>query len=833
MRKYPQKFDKALRSGLRKDRRSARGDQALYTCSGLKPTPNGLCQIDTFTSPYTEGIVGSSISSIYHRKDAIADTERAAVTNWTLGDQWVDDSGNNEADRTPGAGAEILGDDQLIGDDHSMASAGHWVVLNSYTIWTAGAGPGGTGAYRMKPTTGVTGMSIADTNLVAILKNNTPYRIKFRISSVSGSCNLHASIIYGSTEILGSTQNFTGDGTYSAAITTGTISGGSPVVRLTKEAGTLSDECYVDYAEIFEVTGYAPTGPDYLQLANNKLVGTSGVTAGKTYYLNYTIDNYSAGTLTPYLGGTAGTARSADGTYFEAIVAGSDATGLKFLANTDFEGSVDRGDVHLYYLSNGTGSTNSVEWPFPQIFRGREVTLIAWKDQIATVNETTWVNTNLTLYDASNTSNVDTLTGSGAWHFMDFGTTWALFNGLEIVYYDPGTGKYLVWDDTAIKTGCNFRGRAVMAGFSDWPAAWKTAWQKLAEDDSAVSHTMSIDTNWVVWSPVGTGGLGSPWWLGAALASLVTTSGMDAAGFNKLREWMLRNDWGFMPLPFQGDVVRVEPLGKAIACYGTDGCCFLVPGVIGEREDRTFTFGIKSPRELRYTGIAGRSAIAVAGGDGSDENSEHVIIDTKGNLWHISPDLKVERLGYSEYGDALSTIPVGSYLPAQDEDEFYFFDGTNGLCLTRSGLSQTRQGWVSSVILNGSGTTYATVNPGETLTSTVSFTTQETDFGVPGKKTVANVIVLATCLTNPEVAVSYRYKDAGDGSETWTTTGYTPCDSSGWCSINITADEFRIVVRGTPVSGCRVHDLIVEWELHDKCFIRSFMIQEQGMPGER
>jgi hypothetical protein len=71
---------------------------------------------------------------------------------------------------------------------------------------------------------------------------------------------------------------------------------------------------------------------------------TSGITLiqGKQYLVKYTVTR-SAGSVTPNLGGTAGTARSADGTYSETIIAGSTQT-ISF-TTSGFTGTLDNVSV--------------------------------------------------------------------------------------------------------------------------------------------------------------------------------------------------------------------------------------------------------------------------------------------------------------------------------------------------------------------------------------------------------------------------------------------------------------------------------------------------------
>ena len=62
---------------------------------------------------------------------------------------------------------------------------------------------------------------------------------------------------------------------------------------------------------------------DGTQVADSDLSQSISVTNGQSYEVTFTISDYTAGTLTPRIGGTAGTGRTANGTYTEVIVAGA------------------------------------------------------------------------------------------------------------------------------------------------------------------------------------------------------------------------------------------------------------------------------------------------------------------------------------------------------------------------------------------------------------------------------------------------------------------------------------------------------------------------------
>lgn len=80
---------------------------------------------------------------------------------------------------------------------------------------------------------------------------------------------------------------------------------------------------------------------DGSQVANSSLVELNKVVIGTIYRVTFTVKNYVAGNVFPACGNTGvGTARTADGTYTEDIIA-SGNTYFYIFGNTDFVGSVD------------------------------------------------------------------------------------------------------------------------------------------------------------------------------------------------------------------------------------------------------------------------------------------------------------------------------------------------------------------------------------------------------------------------------------------------------------------------------------------------------------
>ena len=88
----------------------------------------------------------------------------------------------------------------------------------------------------------------------------------------------------------------------------------------------------------------------------------TGLVAGTNYTVTYTITGLTGGTVTANLGGTNGSARSANGTYTEAINCGSTNTRLTFTPTTTFVGSIDNVSVNpvsSYWVISGGFATHS------------------------------------------------------------------------------------------------------------------------------------------------------------------------------------------------------------------------------------------------------------------------------------------------------------------------------------------------------------------------------------------------------------------------------------------------------------------------------------------
>ncbi len=165
-------------------------------------------------------------------------------------------------------------------------------------------------------------------------------------------------------------------------------------------------------------------------------------------------------------------------------------------------------------------SLSDVQFPFPQLFRGKAVTLLAYETTVYTIDESDWSTTQLTLYNYIDRTTVGTVPkGGGIWHFVDFGTSWLLIKDGCTVFKLGDVTNTLVQTDVTVKAGCQFRGRSILGGFSssdfwsgnnfDWDFYLSKYQTQLP---SSFSLSTSIDKNYVMWSTIG-GGAGDLYWL--------------------------------------------------------------------------------------------------------------------------------------------------------------------------------------------------------------------------------------------------------------------------------------------------------------------------------
>jgi len=454
--------------------------------------------------------------------------------------------------------------------------------------------------------------------------------------------------------------------------------------------------------------------------------------------------------------------------------------GSPVLYQCDFVKPTSRGVLDPVIVENpNAGILPFTSWPFPQILRGREVTLLADSISLYVINETTWTKALETTYDFHATTSLKSIVAGGSWHLMDSGPTWVITNGVCAVTKNS-SGKALVESTVPFQTGCAHLGRGIFAGFDPagvWPNAWDTIFDTWMDASPSTfdETTVDIGENFVLWSPIG-----------RDLYALFTPP-------SDVINMMRQNQFGFMPMPWQGTVYSVKPLGKDIIVYGENGVARLFPVT-----DPYPTFGLES---LLSHGVAGRGAV---GGD----RSEHVFIDIDGCLWRIKLGEGLQRLGYEEFFVWFVGQEIAISLDTKLR-EFYLsgenYDGVGlSYILTQTGLGTSKQ--ILTSVVNAEGNLYGVYDVRSGSNATIA--TDRLDFGYKDWKTVTTVELGIDTTQDIWVAVDFRNGPA-DG---WERTSWVSLNSSGWGRIQKTAKEFRVAIKVDSYIDLALDYMNIHWQ---------------------
>jgi len=171
-------------------------------------------------------------------------------------------------------------------------------------------------------------------------------------------------------------------------------------------------------------------------------------------------------------------------------------------------------------LTNPIVGGQAVDWPFPQMFLGQDVRVLATGTDIYELS--TWTKSASKL----------TVTKSERWEFIDFGPYLVMTNGLKLCIRSFG-GTWAASDSLStmprFSTGCNFNGQMVVGNI-------KSTWY-----DCGVGS--------VAWGKIGDVNF--------------TLDGSNEAGYRQT--------------PWEGSVLRVKKLGAGIVVYCQNGIGLLRP----------------------------------------------------------------------------------------------------------------------------------------------------------------------------------------------------------------------------------------------------------------
>ena len=499
--------------------------------------------------------------------------------------------------------------------------------------------------------------------------------------------------------------------------------------------------------------------------------------------------------------------------------------------------------------SDGTDHIPSaIAFPFPQIFVGENITLLAYANAIYSVDTTTedyFEATKLAIFNVAGDAEAIIPTSTEPWHFVDLKDYWMLTNPDATVYkfhkegvVSGGVDLVKTQSNVQISTACTHKGRILIGGFESspfWSASWTSLWTYwLAKAGANYKFDATIDApgeNFVMWSSIGGGDvpqmLFDPDYFTGFLGVIPNNPAYnDEEPY--VMQLLKRNELGWVPIPFQGRVQVLKPLGDNVVAYSENGVTLLT-----QVSEPYPTFGV-----VKLLGVGVQSRSVVAG-----DAKEHVFLAKDGKLYRLSGAGAIEELGYKECFSSWITDEDRIMASFQESDRKYFFSGYSTIgdialggegcyVLTRSGMSS--MGAFANVIsiseLNGTVGAIAVERGVSYDWFDVVVQTDVIDLGKRGLKQIMRVelgLDSSNTSENVDFQVYVSYRDSRSGS--FSEEGPYKINDEGVAFPEVTGSDFKIKVvidvtqsgSGNSYDGFKLDYMNIWYQIVDKRYVRG------------
>lgn len=404
-------------------------------------------------------------------------------------------------------------------------------------------------------------------------------------------------------------------------------------------------------------------------------------------------------------------------------------------------------------------------------------------------------------------------------HMVSFGKIWFLVGDSMLLMCAPMCGtagrlssdanyvfnwRVVRWTGTKLRAMAAFNERLYIAGFDAADGRYNTAEFTSAFDIFMKSHTGAMYESFEVAKNVLFYGnfLGGDvnWPFAADLALFGLLDNTQSADFKDVYNASLREgNQGFIRLPTQGRILRMERLGAALLCYCEDSLVLVQtspenPNLHGAR--------VISPNGL------GDNGLVCCGED------FHMYVAANGKLQLVSGDYSVRELGYEEFlatfiANKSTAPPIALY--DQDKSEAYFGNGALQYVYSRGGgmgevwtaITSFHQSYTTG--LKGSRVSIAPSN------GKARIKTGATDFGNRVFKFIHDLEIGAHDVTNLRVRVLYK----NDHSTTWQAGEWHEVIRGGFTLPLTSGYEFQFELEFTPGASARIEYIKVNWQIRD------------------
>lgn len=466
----------------------------------------------------------------------------------------------------------------------------------------------------------------------------------------------------------------------------------------------------------------------------------------------------------------------------------------------------DANGLQAYEELNLVPAVSSISWPFPQVYVGDEVSLLFDATSIKSLSSNLTVGTPLTVKSYANPENNFTILGSNQWHVASFYSTWVATNGVNVVFKTnkegySGSTNLVYGDSFDMQSCCALPGRLMMGGFGSgfWNSTYTSLWNSIKSTiDADVNLSLSLRQNSIAWSSVGGGDMLWPIMVDEMISSHESGSSY-ATDDNYLYDLIKRNDFGFMPMPWQGTVLCVLPYNtRDCIVYGDNGIAHIF------YNSEMNTFGL---RKIRDFGILSRSsAVATAYG--------HFFIDSNNRAAIISNDGNIQDLGYEEWFEGL-TNPVLSY--DSINNWVYICDEDACFVFSPAGLGEAYE--VTTSIANLNGVRYGVVEALSDsgiliLTDTIKFR----DMGIKSLRS-CQFDLEGTSSASAQILTRYNRSAAFESADN------VILNQEGVTHHFVSGLEFRILLSAEVNDNFRLTHVNTRWVSSDSRYLRGMALQ--------
>lgn len=373
------------------------------------------------------------------------------------------------------------------------------------------------------------------------------------------------------------------------------------------------------------------------------------------------------------------------------------------------------------FVSPPAGSGAVTGWPNSHIERQGSLVMSFGADSVQEIDEVSLNVTSLSIYKSSDETSVPSPDLAGYWHLSGFRNNFVATNGKDMLCRTATAGESISTGAAVIhgssdsasqgswNTVCNYANRLVLAG----PDASKpffsggeftelfSVWRDYTPDNLLVSDKDAIAGNYLFIGDAGGGDSDVP--LDAQLASIGV---FGAQTYNtKWRPWLFglleRGASTFYPVYNGGTILAVKQHFGDLIVYTDQGVSKLRYGPQPFQGGEILGF---SEEILLSDGLAGRGALAGTA-------REHLFVTKQGEVYMLGERAAnyrwakpygggLYRLGYATSAGVGGLSLDNSLIVSFDEEQqhYWFSDGTDTRLLTRTGLCSVPRTMPTSVV---------------------------------------------------------------------------------------------------------------------------------------